>query len=67
MPELKPCPFCGNEAEMESRYIGYGSLGLGAHDWYTVKCKSCRGKSDEYGTEEAAIAAWNKRVKEGEE
>ena len=59
---LLPCPFCGGEARIKSRYIGYGSVGLGAHDWYSVECKECRAKGDEYGTELQAIAAWNRRT-----
>ena len=59
---LLPCPFCGGEAKIKSRYIGYGSVGLGAHDWYSVECKECRAKGDEYGTELQAIAAWNRRA-----
>lgn len=64
MSELKllPCPFCGGEAEYYKRYIGYGSSGLGAHDWFSVKCEKCRTKSDEYKTEAEAIAAWNRRA-----
>ena len=62
MSELKKCPFCGGEARIKSRYIGYGSVGLGARDWYTVECNECRAKSDEYGAELEAIAAWNRRA-----
>lgn len=61
---LRSCPFCGGEAEYYKRYIGYGSSGLGAHDWFTVSCKKCRVKSYEYGTEEEAIAAWNRRAQQ---
>ena len=59
---LRECPFCGGEARIKSRYIGYGSLGLGAHDWYSVECKECRASSDEYRSEAEAIEAWNRRV-----
>ena len=59
---LLPCPFCGGEAKIKSRYIGYGSVGLGAHDWYSVECKECRAKGYEYGMEPEAIAAWNRRA-----
>ena len=50
------------EARIKSRYIGYGSVGLGARDWYTVECNECRAKSDEYGAGLEAIAAWNRRA-----
>ena len=59
---MLPCPFCGGEARIKSRYIGYGSVGLGARDWYTVECNECRAKSDEYGAELEAIVAWNRRA-----
>lgn len=62
MSELKKCPFCGGIGTMKTRYIGYGSIGLGSHDEYRVACKECRASSDEYRTEEEAIAAWNRRA-----
>lgn len=61
---LKPCPFCGGEAEINTRYIGYGSIGLGAHDWYTVVCKNCDTRSHEYKAKIQAIDAWNLREKQ---
>jgi len=61
MSELKPCPFCGGEQAIKTRYIGYGSPGLGSHDEYRVVCKECRASSDEYKSEAEAIAAWNRR------
>lgn len=60
--KIEKCPFCGGEARIKSRYIGYGSVGLGAHDWYSVECKECRASSDEYRSEAEAIEAWNRRV-----
>jgi Lar family restriction alleviation protein len=60
--KLEKCPFCGGESKYYKRYIGYGSLGLGEHDWFSVKCEKCRAKSDEYKTEAEAIAAWNRRT-----
>ena len=57
MSELKPCPFCGGEAEMQN-YITEG----------TVWCSTCRatvtrrhGRDGESGFYEA-IAAWNRRA-----
>ncbi len=52
--ELKPCPFCGGEAE----YVG--SEGKG----YWVQCKACyaRGPWGDYGYQ--ALAAWNRRAPE---
>ena len=73
--ELKPCPFCGEEAEIcsafEDKYLG--------KYWY-VRCKECYSRStgiyesvkelepnEEYEAIreawEEAIKAWNRRVK----
>jgi Lar family restriction alleviation protein len=58
---LLPCPFCGGEQAIKTRYIGYGSLGLGGHDEYRVVCQECRASSDEYRSKAEAIVAWNTR------
>jgi Lar family restriction alleviation protein len=62
MSELKPCPFCDGRTTVKTRYIGYGSLGLGSHDEYRVVCQECHASSDEYRHEAEAIAAWNRRA-----
>jgi Lar family restriction alleviation protein len=64
MNELKPCPFCDGRTTVKTRYVGYGSLGLGSHDEYRVVCKECRASSDEYKSEAKAIAAWNRRAEQ---
>lgn len=48
--ELKPCPFCGGAAKLV-----HG--GAGCH---FVLCGTCSGASDD-GSEEHAVAAWNRR------
>lgn len=50
--ELRPCPFCGGEAELCYRETGQAFL---------VGCTKCEASSP-FGTEEEVIAAWNKRV-----
>lgn len=69
MSELKPCPFCGSEAELvESDYGDF-------HTGYAVYCRMCctkvgvSGRLGEtyewipiYSTEAEAIEAWNTRV-----
>lgn len=61
MPKLKPCPFCGGEAEI------YGGL----IDGYGVQCLSCFSSTTEFegvrGDYEdtaipKAITAWNTRT-----
>jgi Lar family restriction alleviation protein len=60
--ELKPCPFCGGEAETAyaiNDYNRWGAYckGCGA----SVEAADWKGAPD---TEKAAIAAWNRRYKE---
>ena len=54
--ELKPCPFCGGDAEITKW-----------HEGYFVECKKqrCGGTIGAYKTEEEAIEAWNTRAKDG--
>lgn len=51
--ELKPCPFCGGEAEITKW-----------HEGYFVECReqSCGGTIGAYKTEEETIEAWNTRA-----
>lgn len=56
MSDLKPCPFCGGEAETltaESMHGGY---------LFGIMCNDCRSRGDVYDTEAEAIAAWNSRA-----
>ena len=54
--ELKPCPFCGGEAMV------FYNIGSSGNKVYSVQCSQC-GVIPIYrlNTEEAAIAAWNRR------
>jgi Lar family restriction alleviation protein len=52
MPELKPCPFCGNKDQ--DAFICDGR----------VICYKCGAIGPLKKTKEAAIAAWNNRIKE---
>ena len=61
MTELKPCPFCGRKtSEDDVLYF--------AQSEYSVMCMNgkCSAQGPYRKTEKAAIAAWNKRAKEGE-
>lgn len=60
MDKLKPCPFCGGEAEL-------------IHDelFSFVKCKMCSAEarivkvSARYCADEIAVEAWNRRIDNG--
>jgi len=63
MIKLKPCPFCGGEAEMGIKYGDYGYN----PDIYSVKCKRCNARigkvSDNYADLSDDVGkAWNRRV-----
>lgn len=59
MSNLKPCPFCGGEAEIHP-----------SNDWdakftgstYFAWCDKCETRGDYYNTEAEAIVAWNTRA-----
>ena len=51
MTELKPCPFCGGEAEVR-----------GTYRTIYVCCLWCGAESGEYSDVGQAIRAWNRRV-----
>lgn len=64
MIEIKPCPFCGSEAEIFTMYGDYATC-----DVVVCKTDGCRGSkdyawSDIRCTEDDAIKLWNKRVKD---
>lgn len=59
MAELKPCPFCGGEAEY--RPVGFLSDPCGY-----VKCKNCGVKQYWYSPKKEAIEAWNRRAESEE-
>lgn len=50
-PELKSCPFCGNEAGLRKN----GSF-------YYVQCCYCFNKTEEFASDKSAIRAWNNRI-----
>ena len=57
--ELKPCPFCGREAEVYNHYPPFGRRVI-----VTVRCTKCRSNSGNWGRTDKAIEAWNRRVTE---
>lgn len=59
--KLKPCPFCGSEADIfTSDEVGY----LG-NDRYTVKCGNCFCGTGHYKDRGRSVEAWNRRVDNG--
>lgn len=70
MDKLKPCPFCGGEATI-AQFEPRLHRPISNHP-YAVYCPNCDllfGWDTDYGGEfdtvEEAIAAWNRRYKEG--
>ena len=59
MAELKKCPFCGGEAELN--YYGSESI-----PFYSVSCKECGCNQETSIHKEAVINAWNIRETEAE-
>lgn len=60
MNELKPCPFCGEESDLEiDHFLTYSKL---HPDLYEVHCVICGGCGGGGWTTEEAIEAWNTRI-----
>lgn len=68
MTELKPCPFCGGEAEEKhmKRKKLFARFTF-PHTTYFVyiRCKLCGATTTVKWTRENAIEAWNRRVGDG--
>ena len=65
--KLLPCPFCGEEAEIESFPVFTNLRPYSpetADKKYYVQCKGCATQCGalEYDTPEETIAAWNRRA-----
>lgn len=57
MNELKKCPFCEGEADIQNWVMK--TLG---RDRFSVACNHCDVETPIYETEHEAIAAWNRRA-----
>lgn len=51
MADLKPCPFCGGDADL---------VCAGPGNWY-ARCRVCVAATDD-GSKERAVERWNKRT-----
>ena len=58
--ELKPCPFCGGEADLINNDYVYEKWFAGCHNG---KCP-VQPETYIHGTKDEAINAWNRRAKE---
>lgn len=67
MQNLKPCPFCGGEAELcytnDNHHRPYVRCKFGV--FLSPKCVAQQRMWD-YKTTEEAVEAWNRRVKDGQ-
>lgn len=62
MSELKPCPFCGGEAELHQSYDMDTNEVDGWFVWCNNKECECAPETREHFTEAEAIVAWNTRA-----
>ena len=61
MIELKPCPFCGGEAQRDSNNAHNGDV-MDDFEWFSVYCPKCLcASTPPFSTPWEAEAAWNRR------
>ena len=60
---LRPCPFCGHDAEMEE-VMGFDTRGGPDRTYYMVKCPECGASTGCSEDREKVAARWNTRVGE---
>ena len=60
MDKLKPCPFCGGEAEVrEAKYLGLKG--------FVVTCLKCGIETRLMAGKNQAVWLWNRRADDGDE
>jgi hypothetical protein len=64
-PEPKPCPKCGSRVIVIDSVPLHGIGGSGPTRDYFLFCHSCMAYGPRDYSIDRAIAAWNRRVKEG--
>lgn len=57
---LKPCPFCGGNADLYSITIGFNEERV-----FYIQCDKCLSRSGKWGKKENAIDMWNRRTDNG--
>lgn len=57
--ELKPCPFCGGQAELIETM---GSQAAAFSPYFRVTCTDCGIHQDQWDERKLAISAWNTRA-----
>lgn len=61
--ELKPCPFCGGEAEINPHSFWNEKEKDFTDKTFGVVCGECQTSGNQfYGTEAEAVEAWNRRA-----
>ena len=71
--ELKPCPFCGGEAEVKvCDGAGHYYTNVGTEMFYgrqmtccLIRCNKCGVKTKAYLTRRGVFNAWNRRAENG--
>lgn len=66
MSELKPCPFCGGEAEHRNEVLRLNGYSRGVKRHY-IQCRKCccRTIAFDWDDEKEMIRIWNRRVDYG--
>lgn len=54
--ELRPCPFCGYEAEYDKEHDQFGGA-----EFDVIQCKNCATQTALWNSKENALIAWNTR------
>jgi Lar family restriction alleviation protein len=62
--ELKPCPFCGNNAKGQMNFNGVRVYITEDENRFYVQCDTCGSRTAEKTTPEKAEAVWNMRAEE---